>query len=74
MKEEFLSKIQMEVLDFTSSVETLANSIMILSTYYDLCIEDYEEFWRINSLVQDVVDELNFVMNQREKVMALFLD
>jgi len=25
MKEEFLSKIQMEVLDFTSSVETLAN-------------------------------------------------
>ncbi len=74
MKEEFLSKIQMEVLDFTSSVETLANSIMILSTYYDLCIEDYEEFWRINSLVQDVVDELNFVMNQREKVRALFLD
>jgi len=74
MKEEFLSKIQMEVLDFTSSVETLANSIMILSTYYDLCIEDYEEFLRINSLVQDVVDELNFVMNQREKVRALFLD
>lgn len=74
MKDEDFIKAQISVLDFTCSVESLANSIMILSTYYDLCIEDYEEFWRINSLIQAVVDELDHVMEEAEKVRELFLD
>ncbi len=74
MKENFERQTKIKVLDFTGSIIRLSNAIMILNTYYDLCFRDYEDFWRINGLIEAVMSEHDAVMEEVETVRALFLD
>jgi len=75
MKENFnYEQTKIKVLDFTLSIERLENSIEILNTFYDLCFEDYEDFWRINGIIQALMFEYETVKQERKEVRALFLD
>lgn len=74
MKNEFYKKTRIEVVDFIGSVERLSNAIMILNTFYDLCFQDYDEFWKINGLIQAVMVEHDAVMEEAQNVRELFLD
>lgn len=75
MKERFdYKKANVRVNDFLSSIDRLSNAIMVLNTYYNLCFQDYNDFWRINALIEALVNENDFVMEEAEKVRELFLD
>lgn len=74
MKTEFERKVRIKVLDFTGSIYRLSNALMILNTYYDLCFQDYDDFWRINCLIEAVMSEHDAIMEELEEVRALFLD
>lgn len=74
MSDKFYKKTKIEIADFISSIERLSNAIMILNTFYDLCFQDYDEFWRINGLIQAVMVEHDAVMEEAQNVRELFLD
>lgn len=69
-----LEKAKVKVLDFATSVEILENSIEILSTFYDLCHDNYKEFWRIKGLMYDLMEEYKSVKKERKEIRELFLD
>lgn len=74
MSDKFYKKTKIEIADFIGSIERLSNAIMILNTFYDLCFQDYDEFWRINGLMQAVMVEHDAVMEEAQNVRELFLD
>ncbi len=74
MSDKFYKKTKIEIADFISSIERLSNAIMILNTFYDLCFKDYDEFWRINGLIQAVMVEHDAVMEEAQSLRELFLD
>lgn len=75
MKNDFDSqRNKVKILDFMLSVERLENAVEILNTFYELCSEQYEEFWRIKGLINDLMEEYETVHKERKEIRELFLD
>ncbi len=73
MDENFNYKYsRMKVMDFTASVERLANIIDILRVYHEYCPAEYADIWRFDELINTLMKEAGAVMDDTEEIRKIF--
>ena len=65
-------KLRVEVLDFTLSVKEFANIINILNGYYQHYCSEYNEYWRLNEIINLLVSRQNDILCKMEELRKNF--